>query len=103
MFNFVLHRHSQIRFAIECPRDGGDSTLGNELTHENDAAPPCVSRLLAHVEAQIHFFEISVERNWQSKESRVEKKKTDDADECLAVFEIDLGSWGDGPGRGGGI
>src|SRR4029453_19517239 len=103
MFNFVVHKTNQIKFPIECPRDGRDSALGNELTHENDAAPPCVSRFLAHVEAQIHFFEISVERNRQAEESRVEKKKTDDADECLAVLEIDLGSWGDGPGRGGGI
>ena len=95
MFDFVLHWHGQIRFAIECPRDGGDSAPGNELTHENDAAPPCVSRFLAHVETQIHFFEISVERNGQAEESRVEKKETDDADECLAVLEIDLRSWRD--------
>jgi hypothetical protein len=35
--------------------------------------------------------------NWKAEESRVEKKKTDDADECLAVFEIDLRSWWDEP------
>src|SRR4029453_2667854 len=78
--------------AIECSRDAGDSALGNELAHENDAAPPCVSRFLAHVEAQIHFLEISVRRNGKARETRVEKKKTDDADECLAVFKIDLRS-----------
>ncbi len=34
-----------------------------------------------------------MQRNGKTEKARVEEKKTDDAQECFAVFVIDFGAW----------
>src|SRR5713101_2469354 len=86
----MAHRQRRIRLSIKCASDDGDCRSRNKLADKDDAAPPFVAALSAHIKAQIHFLEIAMERNGKSDDARVEKKKTDHAEKCLALVEIQL-------------
>src|SRR6266542_4122017 len=70
----VSHRQGDIRFTVKCAGDERDRAARNELTYKNNAAPPRVSRFLPNIEAQIHFFEIPMQRNGKAEQARVEKE-----------------------------
>src|SRR2546423_15004138 len=92
MVDSMLHRQREIAFAVKGARDEGDGPTRNELTNKNNAAPPRIGRFLADVKAQIHFFEIAVERNRQPAQSSIEKEQTNDADKRFTVLVINLGA-----------
>src|SRR2546425_10737955 len=79
MFDFGFHRYCEIIFAVTRARDERDRAPRDKFTNENYTAPPCVSRFPPHIETQIHFFEIAVQRDGKAEESRVEKEKSDHA------------------------
>src|SRR2546423_2323282 len=79
-----------MRLAVKGSRDERDRASRNQLAHEYDSTSPFVRALPPDVKSQIHFLEITVKGNRQADEARVEKQKTDDADECLAIVEIQL-------------
>src|SRR5437667_3593521 len=90
MLDFVFHRHGEIIFAVAGARDERDRAAGDKLADENYTAPPGVGRFSPHVETQIHFFEIAVQRDGKSEETRVEKEKSDHTEKGLIVFVVDL-------------
>ncbi len=90
VFDFMLHRQRQITLAIKRARHQRDGATRDKLPNENNSAPPAVSGFSTDIKAQVHFFEIPMQWNRQTEQSCIEKEKTDDADERLAVFVIDL-------------
>ncbi len=92
MFDVVFHRQREIRLAVKSARHERDGAFGHEFAHKNHAAPPRVRRFFANVKPQIHFFKITMQRNGQTEQARIEEKKADDADEGLSIFVIDLGA-----------
>ena len=92
MFDLVLHREREIIFSIKCAGDQGDGATRNQFAHKDHAASPRVGGFLAHVEAQVHFFEIAMQRNRQPENTSIEKEKADNADKGVAVFKIEFGS-----------
>src|SRR6266496_2725473 len=90
MFDFVFHRQGDIVFAVTCARDERDRAARDKFADENYTTSPRVRRFSPHIETQIHFFEIAVQRNWKSEKARVEKEKSNHAQEGLTIFEIDL-------------
>src|SRR6059036_2749893 len=92
MLDFVLHRHGEIIFAVAGARDERDRAAGDKLADENYTAPPGVGRFSPHVETQVQFFEIAMQRDRKTEKTSIEKQKSDNADERLAVFIIDLGA-----------
>jgi hypothetical protein len=73
VFDFMLHRNGNIIFPVKFARNEGDCATRHKFPDENHAAPPCVRRFSPHVETQIHFFEIAVQRNWKTQEPCIEK------------------------------
>src|SRR4029450_288317 len=92
MFDFMLHREGNIIFSVKRPRYESDCATRHKFSNENHATPPCVRRFSPDVETQIHFFEITVQRDRKTEKTSIEKQKSDNADERLAVFIIDLGA-----------
>src|SRR6266545_4115615 len=86
----VLHRESEVALSIKCTGNEGNRTAWHKLADENYTTSPGVSRLSSHVETQIHFFEIAMQRDRETEKTCIEKKESDNADERLAVFIIDL-------------
>ena len=87
----VFHWESEVAFPVECTSDEGNRAARHKLADENYAASPGVGRFFPHVEAQVHFFEIAMQRDRKTEKTSIEKQKSDNADERLAVFIIDLG------------
>jgi len=90
MFDLVFHRHSEIIFAVTHAGDERDCATRDKLADENYAPPPCIRRFSLNVETQIHFFKIAVQRVGKTEKTRVEKEKSDHAQEGLTVFKVDL-------------
>src|SRR3981081_3234217 len=88
MFDLVLHRKREIIFSIKRASDQRDSATRNQFAHKDHPASPRVDGFLADVEAQVHFFEIAMQRNGQPENSSIEKEKADNADKGFAVFII---------------
>jgi hypothetical protein len=91
---FAAHRQRLIRFAVKDARSNGDGRFRHELADENDAAPPGVSGLFAHIEAKVYFFEVAVSRNGQAADDGMIEEEPDDAEVSLALKEIELRSSG---------
>src|SRR6267143_5744016 len=88
----MLHREREIALSIKCTGNEDNRTARHKLADENYTASPGVSRFSPHVETQIHFFEIAMQRDRKTQKTGVEEEKSDKADERLAVFIIDLRS-----------
>jgi hypothetical protein len=84
------HRQRGIRFAVENSRDESDRAPRNQLAHEHDSAPPFLRALSPDIEPQVHFLEIAMKRDRETDDARVEEHKTDNAEERLAVVEIEF-------------
>ena len=92
MFDFVLHREREIIFSIKGASDQRDGATRNQFAHKDHAAPPGLRGFLANVEAQVHLFEIAMQRNGQTENASIEKEETDDADKGVAAFVIEFSS-----------
>src|SRR5205085_3940871 len=90
MIDLMLHRQCDVVFSIERARDQSDRAARNQLANKDNAAPPSVRGFFSHIEAKVHFLEIAMERDRQSEQAGVEKKKAHDAEKCFPVFEIDF-------------
>src|SRR5437764_14744878 len=82
------HRQRRVRFALKCWRDDCDRVPRHQLADKDDATPPFIATRSAHIKTEVHFLEIAMEWNGKSDDARVEKKKTDHAEKCLALVEI---------------
>src|SRR3954452_17924025 len=91
MLDRVSHRQREIRLSIKLAGDERDGASWDQLAHEHDPAPPFVCAFPPDVKAQIHFLEVAVERDRQPDDARVEKKKANNADECLAFVKVEFG------------
>src|SRR5262245_31294981 len=90
------HRQGYVVLIVYSPRYGGQSKSGHDFADEYHAAAPFLrgsagGLLAAHVEAQIHFFEVSMERNWNAFETRFEEQKSNHAHigSSVPVIELD--------------
>jgi len=92
MLNVVFHWEGEIALSVKRSSNESNRTARHKLADENDTASPGVSRLSPHVETQIHFFEVAMQRDRKTQETGIEKEKSDNANERLAVFIIDLGA-----------
>ena len=92
VLDVVFHREGEVRLAVKCAGNEGNRAAWHKFADENYTAAPGVSRFFSNVEAQIHFFEIAMQRNRKTEQTRIEKQKSDHAEKRLAIFEIDLGS-----------
>src|SRR5437667_12701920 len=90
MLYVVFHRQCGVGLAVKCAGNYRDHPARHKFADENYTAPPCVSRLPANIKAQIHFFEIAVQRDSKPEQTRVEKKKSDNAEESVTVFKVYL-------------
>src|SRR5437588_4231453 len=92
MFDVMFHRQRDIIFSVKHAGYESDRATRDQFTNENHAAPPRVGGFLPNIETQVHFLKIAMKRNRQTKQSRVEKEKTDHDQKRFAVLEIDLSS-----------
>src|SRR5439155_5796229 len=77
MFDLVFHRHGQVWLAVKRARDRSDGALRDKFADKDDTASPRVRRFPPNVEAQIHFFEIAVQRNGKPEKTWIEEEKCD--------------------------
>ena len=73
VFDFVFHRQHEVVLAIERARNERNATTRNKFANKNNAAPPGIGLFSPHVKTQIHFLEIAMPWNGQTKQARVEK------------------------------
>ena len=92
MIDLMLHRQGDVIFAVKSPRNESNRPTRHKLANKNHAPSPGIRRFLSNIESQVHFLEIAMQRNRQTKKARVEKQKPDHAKKCFAIFEVDLGS-----------
>jgi hypothetical protein len=94
MLYVVFHWESGITLSVKCASNERNRTARHQFADEHYPASPDVSRLSPHVEAQIYFFEVAMQRDRKTEKAGIEKKESDNADEGFAILKIDLGaSW----------
>ena len=89
----MSHRHRHVRLVVKPSRHGRDGVTGHKLSNEHDGPPDLsIGRRPAHVEAQVHFLERSVEWNGQAMNASVGEEKADETHESDAVPGIQNGA-----------
>jgi hypothetical protein len=91
VFEDVAHGQRQIRLSVKDPCNERDSSTRHQLADEDHATAPFLCAFSPNIKAEIHFFEVAMERDWQADHARIEKQKADDAEEGLSIVEIELG------------
>ena len=59
----MVHGKGLVVFAVERVRDEGEHGLAHELTEEDHTTPRAFIGIVAHIETQVHFLEVGVERD----------------------------------------
>jgi len=90
----VRHRHRPIRFVVRKPRRSGDQRERYQFPNEHDATPRRAVLGASDIKAQIHFLEIAMKKRRDIQHVRVEKQKTDEADEMASRTWVELRSLG---------
>src|SRR4030095_14254321 len=103
MLYVVLHGQGEIALPVKCTSNKGNRAARHQLAHKNYAASPGIGRFSSHIETQIHFLKIAMQRDRKTEKASIEKQKSDDAHERLAVFIIDLGASGNERFNQGGV
>src|SRR3954470_6720533 len=88
--NGVLQWHGPVRFVVGELGHLGDEWARNHLAKKHDARASFTAGAATNIEAKVHFLEVLMEERGQRQDVRVEKKKSDEADEVSASVIVQL-------------
>src|SRR6266581_3271522 len=90
MLYVMFHRQCGVGLAVKCAGNYRDRPARHKFADENHTAPPRISGFFPNIEAQVHFLEIPMQRNWKAEQARVEKEKANNTQKRLAIFVVDF-------------
>src|SRR5262245_39516918 len=64
--------------------------FGRDLFDEDHAAPPAVFSPATDVKPQVDLFEVSMKRNRQAEDTRLQEQEADDADEMAIIPRVEF-------------